>query len=598
MFALKKLLGEGSLKKVRLVLVVLFTILTSFGSVLASSSTTSSLQLYDKVTLKLKWKHQFQFAGYYAAVEKGFYEKAGLRVKIEELEHNENSFKTVLSGKAHFGIANSDLLVKRAHGEPVVALAAIYQHSPMVFLTKKSSNITNIHQIVGKRVMLEEHSAELKAYLKSEKIEESRMILYPHSYGVNALLNDEVDVISAYINDEPFLLKKNNIDYRVFIPQSSGIDFYSDILYTTEHQIKNYPKRVEKFLNATKQGWAYALEHPKEIIDVILQKYSKRHSREHLLFEAEGAEKLIVPSVIEIGYMSPGRWQNIHERYKSLGMISKDIDFNKFLYRLKPEKQSLLVTIIQIGELLVAILAVFFIIKYIRAMSSIDELNRKNKRMRNKIAKSRKRFAELLQNLPGMAYRCKFDENWTMKYISKGCLELTGYYPDELKKNKSIAYKDTILPEDREMVFKVVKDSFHKSEPFKTTYRIVCKDGTIKWVWEQGRFVSISSAAQNYEIAGFITDVTESKILEKEREKLIEELKQALTEIKTLKEILPICSSCKKVRDDEGSWKKLENYIKQNSETEFSHGLCPDCLKKLYPDINIEDIEDICKKED
>ncbi|MGM0601067.1 MAG: ABC transporter substrate-binding protein [Candidatus Rifleibacteriota bacterium] len=580
---------EGSLNIFRLICIVLFSILAFVSPTFASSSTTQNVPIYDQVTLKLKWKHQFQFAGYYAAVEKGFYKNAGLKVNIEELDENENSFSAVLEGKAHFGIANSDLLVKRAQGEPVVALAAIYQHSPMVLLTKSSSNIKNIHQLAGKRVMIEEHSAELKAYLKSEKIEESEMILYPHSYGVKALINDEVDVISAYNNDEPFLLKKNGIDYRVFIPQSSGIDFYSDILYTTEHQVKNYPQRVKKFVEATKKGWRYALANPEEITDLILNKYSKRHSREHLLFEAEGAKKLIRPAVIEIGYMNHGRWQHIKERYKSLGMINKEIDLNQFLYSQKHKKQSLLVTIIQIMELLAVILAVFFVIKYIKAISSIDELNTKNRRMRKKLTKSRRRFAEMLQDLPGMAYRCKYDENWTMEYISKGCFELTGYYPDELKRNKLVAYQDLIVPEDRDKVFEAVKNSFHKSEHFKTTYRIKCKDSTIKWVWEQGRFISSSSATQNYQIAGFITDVTESKTLEQEREKLIEELKQAITEIKTLKGILPICSSCKKIRDDKGYWEKLENYIKLNSDAEFSHGLCPDCLKELYPEIDMDE---------
>lgn len=582
---------EGSLKLLRLFFVVFFSFLTSWNHAFAASSMTKEVALYDNVTLKLKWRHQFQFAGYYAAIEKGFYRNAGLKVKIEELDENENSFAKVLANKAEFGIANSDLLVKRAQGEPVVALAAIYQHSPMVFLTKKSSNIKNIHQLAGKRVMLEEHSAELKAYLKSEKIEESEMILYPHSYGTKALLNDKVDVISAYINDEPFLLKENGIDYQVFIPQSSGIDFYSDVLYTTERQLRNYPQRVKKFVDATKEGWRYALKHPEEIIDIILSKYSTRHSREHLLFEAEGAKKLIMPDVIEIGYLNPGRWHHIQQRYKSLGMISKEIDLEQFLYNQQPKKQSFLITLIQVLELLAAIIALFFVIKYIRAISSIDELNRKNKRMRNKIAKSRRRFAEMLQNLPGMAYKCKYDENWTMKFISRGCFELTGYYPDELKNNKLVAYKDLIVAQDREKVFKAVKNSFHKSEPFKTTYRIRCKDGSIKWVWEQGRFISSSSARQNYEIAGFITDITDNKTLEEEREKLIQDLKKALTEIKTLKGILPICSSCKKIRDDKGYWEKLENYIKLNSDAEFSHGLCPDCLQKLYPDIEIDETE-------
>lgn len=72
---------------------------------------------------------------------------------------------------------------------------------------------------------------------------------------------------------------------------------------------------------------------------------------------------------------------------------------------------------------------------------------------------------------------------------------------------------------------------------------------------------------------------------EEEREQLIRELEDALAEIKTLRGILPICSSCKKIRDDEGYWNQLEIYIQEHSEVEFSHSLCPECAKTLYPEI-------------
>jgi ABC-type nitrate/sulfonate/bicarbonate transport system substrate-binding protein len=90
----------------------------------------------DEITLKLKWKYQFQFAGYYAAQEKGFYRKAGLRVKIEESSDWTDSTKSVLNGQAEFGVGTSDLVIDHIKGEPIVVLAAIFQHSPLVLLTK------------------------------------------------------------------------------------------------------------------------------------------------------------------------------------------------------------------------------------------------------------------------------------------------------------------------------------------------------------------------------------------------------------------------------------------------------------------------------
>jgi PAS domain S-box len=82
-----------------------------------------------------------------------------------------------------------------------------------------------------------------------------------------------------------------------------------------------------------------------------------------------------------------------------------------------------------------------------------------------------------------------------------------------------------------------------------------------------------------------IRDITERKQMELEREALINALTTALTDVKTLSGLLPICSSCKKIRDDSGYWRTLERYISDHSEAQFSHGLCDDCLHKLYPEV-------------
>ncbi len=88
---------------------------------------------------------------------------------------------------------------------------------------------------------------------------------------------------------------------------------------------------------------------------------------------------------------------------------------------------------------------------------------------------------------------------------------------------------------------------------------------------------------------GTIRDITEHKKAEEDRERLIEQLQQALAEIKKLSGFLPICASCKKIRDDKGYWRQIERYISDHSEALFSHGICPDCAKKLYPDVFADD---------
>jgi hypothetical protein len=85
-----------------------------------------------------------------------------------------------------------------------------------------------------------------------------------------------------------------------------------------------------------------------------------------------------------------------------------------------------------------------------------------------------------------------------------------------------------------------------------------------------------------------IRDITAAKLSEQERERLIKELQDALAEVRTLSGFLPICSSCKKIRDDTGYWNQIEAYISKHTQADFSHSLCPKCAKKLYPDLEIK----------
>ena len=113
-------------------------------------------------------------------------------------------------------------------------------------------------------------------------------------------------------------------------------------------------------------------------------------------------------------------------------------------------------------------------------------------------------------------------------------------------------------------------------------YRLRRKDGGIRSLLEKGTPIYGADGNILY-IDGVIFDITERKHLEEERERMLVELKDAFAQIKTLTGLLPICSLCKKIRDDNGSWRTLEDYITENTNSEFSHGLCNECASKSYP---------------
>ncbi len=133
------------------------------------------------------------------------------------------------------------------------------------------------------------------------------------------------------------------------------------------------------------------------------------------------------------------------------------------------------------------------------------------KHMEYAIRESERSYSVLLSNLPGMAYRCDFDQNWTMRFISEGCLKLTGYKPEDLLENRKLSFNEVINPEYREWLWDKWNIVLAQKEMFQTEYTITTASGDVKWVWEQGRGI-YDEDGKVTAIEGFITDITESKL--------------------------------------------------------------------------------------
>ena len=285
------------------------------------------------ITVQLKWHHQFQFAGYYAAIEKGFYRQAGLEVSLLEAEPGLDPISVVLNKQAEFGVGTSELVLAFNKGAPISILGVIMQHSPLNLMTLTDSGIDHIHKFVGKTLSIEPNSAELFAYMQSEGINRHALTLETHSHNVDDLIHKKVDVMSVYSTDEPYMLDEQGIGYQLFSPRMSGIDFYGDNFFTLQSLVEEDPQLVRDFYTATINGWKYAMSHQEEIIQLIYQKYSQRKSLDHLRFEAKSMEDLMIPMLIEPGYMTQGRWRHIADTYHSLGLVPEKISLDGLLYQ-------------------------------------------------------------------------------------------------------------------------------------------------------------------------------------------------------------------------------------------------------------------------
>jgi PAS domain S-box-containing protein len=141
----------------------------------------------------------------------------------------------------------------------------------------------------------------------------------------------------------------------------------------------------------------------------------------------------------------------------------------------------------------------------------------KIKKAEFKIKESERTLSTLMSNLPGLVYRCKFDENFTILFASKGCFDLTGYKSEELLQNNQVSFSQLIHPDDRKNVFDKISKALIKKTPYELEYRMLI-DGKTKWIWEQGRGV-FDEKGEILHLEGLILDISEKKLLQQEQQR-------------------------------------------------------------------------------
>ena len=204
----------------------------------------------------------------------------------------------------------------------------------------------------------------------------------------------------------------------------------------------------------------------------------------------------------------------------------------------------------------------------------------KRKLAEQALAESEERFRMIAEQTG----RLVFDYNLETGIITwAGAIqEVTGYTPEEHSSLTIVDWRKNIHPEDHDQAVSSIDTATTTIGHYLIEYRYRRKDGEYVYVEDQG--VSLKDeTGKAKRVLGAIANITERKHNTLEREKLIKELQDAVADVKVLSGLVPICSNCKKIRDDKGYWTQLEGYIQAHSEAKFSHGVCPDCMKKLYP---------------
>jgi PAS domain S-box-containing protein len=469
----------------------------------------------EKVSLQLKWKHQFQFAGFYAALEKGFYQEAGLDVTLIEGGPDIDFIGTVVSGDAQYGVEMPDLLLRRVQGDPVVVLACIYQHSPIALMSLSESGIRSPHDLIGRKIMLRPASnADLRAMLSNEGIEEGAVSVMDHSFNFDDLLQGKTDAMSLYSTAYASEFKSRGIAFHSLSPYSYGVDFYGDCLFTSEKEIDRHPERVEKFRSASLKGWEYAMNNPTEIAQLIHEKYAPDKSIEALVFEAEQMAPLLLHHVIEIGHINPGRWTHIADTFVRQGMLEANYTLEGFIYSPSPTSFNWWFYVgfgLLGGALLVGGVA-----------------NVWNRRLHIAVVqrtlalkKSEERFRDLVETTSDWIWEVDVDGFFT--YSSPQAESILGYSPEELKHKTAF---DLIADDKVEEIRAVYEKLVAASAPMTAMENVnLHKDGT-RVVLESTGIPIFDESGKLKGYRGIDRDITERKKAEQERQLLETQMQQ------------------------------------------------------------------------
>ena len=324
---------------------------TAIAPVVAKTNENDRLE---KVSLQLKWLHSFQFAGYYAAKEKGFYRDEGLDVTlIEPLASKAgNLVETVLSGRAEYGVWSSDLINERLLGKPIILLAVIFQHSPYIVLSRKDAEINTPLDLMGRKVAIGSGLVQFQAMLRNQGLRLDGVEVVERTGSIDDIIYGRADAVLNYITNEPHQMQMRGVEYAVLRPIDYGIDFYGDSLFTSEREVEQHPNRVAAFRQASLKGWEYAMSHKDEMIDLIISLpgvLKRGVTSEHLRYEAEQMENLILPKFVQIGHINPRRLKHIADTYVSLNLLDSTYSLDGFIYHSKPPvNNSLLYTLLAV----------------------------------------------------------------------------------------------------------------------------------------------------------------------------------------------------------------------------------------------------------
>lgn len=283
------------------------------------------------IAVQLAWNHQAQFAGIYAADRAGLYAAEGLAVTVLPGGPGVDKLAPVLSGAAQFGVAGADeLILARAAGQPVRAIATIYRRSPIVFVALAETGITRPEEFAGKTIRVADNLVpSLHAMLAHVGVAPDQYQVVTELPSDLALFaSGEVPVWGMYINGMYVAVQRAGYPVNLIFPDDYGVHFYADTLYTTDELIDRDPELVRRFLRATLSGWTYAIENPGDIASLVAS-YAPDADLDVEHAKMIASLPLVNTGEDHIGWMRPDQWETMAQALHVENLLAAPLEISQ-----------------------------------------------------------------------------------------------------------------------------------------------------------------------------------------------------------------------------------------------------------------------------
>lgn len=433
-----------------------------------------------KIKLQLQWKYQFQFAGFIMAKELGYYKDKGLDVTIIEY-NNTNSIKDLEDGKIDYAINNSLLAYHDKRLNSVTLLATYFQRSPLVIIAQPE--IKSALDLKHKKIMISQnnlYNSSLSILFEYFNINETNTKFVNPSFDLKDFVNKEVDAFTGFRSNEVFELRQKKVPFNLIDPIEYGFSTNAINLFASHQKVTNNPKQINDFLEATKKGWIYSLDHIDEVAKIIHEKYRPSVSLENLVYEGKITKEMMLPDLYDIGEINRDFVLKTFHQLQKSNKIALNETTEKIMLHENNHKDiselfvSLIKKILHIIDFTTAISVLVFVLVLIRIRKYWIE------RLQVEIDKQ-----NLIQERFSFALEGSNDGLWDWNlltnevYYSPRWKQIIGYSEFEIENSLS-SWERLIHPDDLVSSMEVINElliSNDKNQKFNLKFRMLHKNG-------------------------------------------------------------------------------------------------------------------------